>query len=73
MWARNKKGIYLALAMSEELKVAETEGKAAEQEEGSGEEISEDDLEGVAGGGGLLPFMEVNRLGSSHSGGANFL
>ena len=37
--------------MSEEqLKAAEAEA-TAEQEEGSGEEISEDDLEGVAGGG----------------------
>ena len=36
--------------MSEELlKAAETEA-TAEQEEGSGEEISEEDLEGVAGG-----------------------
>ena len=39
--------------MSEEqLKAAETEA-TAEQEEGSGEEISEDDLEGVNGGIGL--------------------
>ena len=38
--------------MSEEqLKAAEAEA-TAEQEEGSGEEISEDDLEGVAGGAG---------------------
>ena len=37
--------------MSEEqLKAAETEA-TAEQEEGSGEEISEEDLAGVAGGG----------------------
>ena len=38
--------------MSEEqLKAAEAEA-TAEQEEGSGEEISEEDLAGVAGGGG---------------------
>ena len=41
----------MVLAMSEEqLKAAETEA-TAEQEEEFGEEISEDDLEGVAGGG----------------------
>ena len=40
----------MVLAMSEEqLKAAETEA-TAEQEEEFGEEISEDDLEGVAGG-----------------------
>ena len=43
-------GSYMVLAMSEEqLKAAETEA-TAEQEEEFGEEISEDDLEGVAGG-----------------------
>ena len=43
-------GSYLVLVMSEEqLKAAETDA-TAEQEEGSGDEISEDDLEGVAGG-----------------------
>ena len=40
----------MVLAMSEEqLKAAETEA-TAEQEEEFGEEISEDDLDGVAGG-----------------------
>ena len=44
----------MVLAMSEEqLKAAEAEAKA-EQEEGSGEEVSEDDLEGVAGGVGKI-------------------
>jgi len=42
--------------MSEEqLKVAEKEAMA-EQEEGSGEEISGDDLKGVAGGYNTYPF-----------------
>ena len=42
----------MVLVMSEEqLKAAEAEA-TAEQEEGSGEEISEEDLAGVAGGGG---------------------
>ena len=45
--------------MSEEqVKAAETEAAAAEQMEGSGEEISEEDLKGVAGGsvGQMKPY-----------------
>ena len=43
--------------MSEEqLKAAEAEA-TEEQEEGSGEEISEDDLEGVAGGKIKPPYV----------------
>lgn len=51
--------------MSEEqLKAVEAEA-TVEQEEGSGEEISEDDLEGVAGGCiwiGTTPNDEVNKI-----------
>ena len=51
--------------MSEEqLKAAEAEAKA-EQEEGSGEEVSEDDLEGVAGGvGKIQKNLDIMTLGA---------
>ena len=49
--------------MSEEqLKAAEAEA-TEEQEEGSGEEISEDDLEGVNGGNAFRPTDGIDAFG----------
>jgi len=54
-WARSR-WFYLVLVMSEEqLKAAETEATA--QVEDGVEEISEEDLEGVAGGAGSGLWM----------------
>ena len=58
--------------MSEEqLKAAETEA-TAEQEEGSGEEISEEDLAGVDGGG-FSPVFSPNLPGLSPATNKTFL
>ena len=53
MWARSTRFYFLQAMSEEQLKAVETE--ATEQEEGSGEEISEEDLEGVAGGIPCIP------------------
>ena len=50
-WARSRRFLFVQAMSEEQLKAAEAEA-TAEQEEGSGEEISEEDLAGVAGGVG---------------------
>ena len=62
MWARSRGFLFFQAMSEEQLKAAETEATA--QVEESVEEISEEDLAGVAGGGVFVSSPTPVNLGS---------